>query len=523
MTSHAKEILLLAAEDAFEFERFREAGPLTADVDPEVTIAEIAEFEALGIPLPGELESLRRELEHAARVREAIRAAAGALRRSARAEAGALVALGQQPLVARPSGWEAGGAGGPGGVDPRLLAMMDPRFVAAVSAAAQELGAGQGTRAQLEAGQGRGAAAELVDARGPVGAVDAEVLAEPDGDWEGARGGRAHDERGPARRPRANRPRAREDDWDEDEDEDEDFESLIAARPSSSPDKTTWILGGIAGAAVLGLVWMLATNAKRDDQEQAAAQQQAVSAQAQVSQPPAPAPAQAPPPTIDPALAPPPAQAMPSQAPPPQAPRPRRGGGGGRAPGASAPAPSGGGANPFGGYTPPGKDIVGGQTQPAAGGTQPAGGGTQPAAGGSQPAAGGTPAGTQPAPAATQPTEAATQPTVEGKVPSEAPKAAAPEITKSKMTPAQRSAITSKVGGLQQCYQDALVGKPDLAGRVVFTISLDQDGVVKRVDVTKDEVKYGVAKCSAKKIKTWILPGGGIPMVFDLPFDFKQP
>ncbi|MCA9700513.1 MAG: hypothetical protein KC431_23500, partial [Myxococcales bacterium] len=63
MHAPAREILLLAAEDAFEFERLREAGPLTADIDPETTAAEIAEFEALGIPMPDELDGLRRELE----------------------------------------------------------------------------------------------------------------------------------------------------------------------------------------------------------------------------------------------------------------------------------------------------------------------------------------------------------------------------------------------------------------------------------------------------------------------------
>lgn len=77
--------------------------------------------------------------------------------------------------------------------------------------------------------------------------------------------------------------------------------------------------------------------------------------------------------------------------------------------------------------------------------------------------------------------------------------------------------VQNKASELYACYQDALVGKPDLAGEVRFTISLDQDGVVKKVDTIKDSVGYGVAKCSAKKIKRWTLPSGGIPMVFDLP------
>jgi hypothetical protein len=75
------------------------------------------------------------------------------------------------------------------------------------------------------------------------------------------------------------------------------------------------------------------------------------------------------------------------------------------------------------------------------------------------------------------------------------------------MTPAIREAVVSKVGDLQACYQDAIVGKPDLAGKVVFTISIDQDGVVTKVDISKDDVGYGAAlKCSAKKLKRWTLP-----------------
>ena len=114
----AREILLLAAEDAFEFERWREAGPVTAEIDPETSAAEIVEYEALGIPLPRELDVLRRELEFAPAVREAIRSSTSVLRRNGRAEASALVGLGPQGLMP----W------GAGGMDPRLLMMMDPRL-----------------------------------------------------------------------------------------------------------------------------------------------------------------------------------------------------------------------------------------------------------------------------------------------------------------------------------------------------------------------------------------------------------
>ena len=90
------------------------------------------------------------------------------------------------------------------------------------------------------------------------------------------------------------------------------------------------------------------------------------------------------------------------------------------------------------------------------------------------------------------------------------------------MTPAIRQAVISKVGELQACYQDARVGKPDLAGKVTFTISLDQDGVVTKVQIAQDKIGYGVAKCSAKKIRRWTLPSAGIPIIFDLPFDFNS-
>src|SRR5690606_227393 len=104
--------LLLAAEDAFEFEKWRDAGPVIGDIDPEARAAEIAEFEALGTPMPAELDSLRRELEHAPKVSEAIRNSAIALRRSGRASASSLVALGPQQLV-HPGGRM-------GWMDPRL-------------------------------------------------------------------------------------------------------------------------------------------------------------------------------------------------------------------------------------------------------------------------------------------------------------------------------------------------------------------------------------------------------------------
>src|SRR5690606_17165129 len=134
--------------------------------------------------------------------------------------------------------------------------------------------------------------------------------------------------------------------------------------------------------------------------------------------------------------------------------------------------------------------------------TAPANSGTtaQPAAGGAPPPPGaGVPAPATPDQAATTPPSTEEPKPVEQPKPAEQPEPEEPQLTKPKMTPASLQAVIGKVGELQTCYQDAVVGKPDPAGQVVFTISLDQDGVVKKVEIAKDEVKYGVAKCSAKK------------------------
>ena len=252
MQARAREIFLLAAEDAFEFERWREAGPLSADVDGELKAAEVAEFEALGIPMPDELDSLRRELEHAPKVREAIRGAAQALRRSGRGDASALVALGPQGLVAA-------------GVDPRLL---DPRLLASAlldrrlaeqrgPAASGRVASGPVPPAAAPRSEHKlaGAAAfdgedpvdaELVDLRAgrtarDAGSVDDWDLDEDDDDLQAF---------GRAGKPRAARPRARE--WDEDDSDD----SLIAAPGVSSERRTTWLLGGIAVAAIATLAFV---------------------------------------------------------------------------------------------------------------------------------------------------------------------------------------------------------------------------------------------------------------------------
>ena len=153
--SSARDILLLAAEDAFEFERWRDAGPVTADIDPEVKAAEIAEFEALGIPMPSELDGLRRELEHAPKVRDAIRHSSLALRRSGRASASSLVALGPSQLM--PMGQGGMPWGWPMGMDPRLAARMG--FA---------VGAGMAPEAQAPRRRSRAAAAAAVSPVSPM-------------------------------------------------------------------------------------------------------------------------------------------------------------------------------------------------------------------------------------------------------------------------------------------------------------------------------------------------------------------
>jgi hypothetical protein len=570
--SSARDILLLAAEDAFEFERWRDAGPVTADIDPEVKAAEIAEFEALGIPMPSELDSLRRELEHAPKVREAIRNSSLALRRSGRATASSLVALGPQQLM--PTG--AGGMpwGWPMGMDPRLAAAMDPRIAARLAGyAGAEAPEPRGRKsrvaaaAEIDEPEDRDESEPTMRARSrKVGGVvsepveaelvddeDDEELDDEDDEEEDERPHeRAHakarprepERREPKHRPAPKRARAAarpRDEWEDEDANDDRFESTIAPRPAPADQKTTWILGGISVAAVITLA-VIAFDKKDDDGAAVAQQQQQqqpLQQQAAPVQPPPPVEAMA---GIDPAtglpfgqapVAPEPAPAVASSS-------------GRRSSGVSAVRSSSGttaatgtgagaGVNPFASYKTPddpsalGKPAAGGATPPAGGGT------TQPAAGGSTPppsdattppagtgdAAGAAAAGAAGGAAATPPPTEQPKPAEEAK-PAEPPKPEEPQLTKSKMTPAIREAVIGKVGDLQACYQDAVVGKPDLAGQVVFTISLDQDGVVKKVEIAKDEVKYGVAKCSAKKIQRWTLPSAGIPIIFDLPFDFKS-
>jgi hypothetical protein len=571
--SSAREILLLAAEDAFEFERWREAGPVTADIDPEVKAAEIAEFEALGIPMPSELDSLRRELEHAPKVCDAIRHSSLALRRSGRASASSLLALGPQQLMPQqlmgpgglPWGW-------PMGMDPRLAAAaMDPRVAARL--AAHEPRRGRSSRvaaaAEVDASAPVHDEAEAFDQPEPLRAhsrklepVEAEVVDDDfddddddddadDDDFDAEDGERArskarprpgerrdHKRRVEPKRARAVRAR---DDWDDDDADDDRFDSAVAARPARSDPNTTWILGGVSIVAVIGLLWFAVNqNNNKAAAAQQQQQQQPMQQQAAPVQPPPPSEAVS---GIDPASGLPLGQApapLAETAPAPTpAPSSGRRGSGVRG-SSSAPTPvsttsTSGGVNPFAAYKTP-DDPGGLAAKPAATNPPPSNGAaTQPAAGSATPPASN---GSAPPPANGGATEAAAAgagiaaatpapPTEESKPaeepkPAEPPKPEEPLLTKSKMTPAIRQAVIGKVGELQACYQDAVIGKPDLAGQVMFTISLDQDGVVKKVEISKDEVKYGVAKCSAKKIQRWTLPSAGIPIIFDLPFDFKS-
>ncbi|KIG14301.1 Vegetative cell wall protein gp1 [Enhygromyxa salina] len=545
MQANAKEILLLAAEDAFEFERWRDAGPVTADIDPETRAAEVAEFEALGIPLPSDLDSLRRELEHAPKVREAIRCSAVAMRRSGRASASSLVALGPQQLMPAGMGMPWGWPGGPmmdPRLDPRLAAQMG--FVGGAAA-----GRGGGTNEDDEPRPRSKRERKLADATvvgADGGSIDAQVVGDydlddddadlddfddpEDDELERARQ-REAERRRKKRRAEARKARAaRAREWDDDEfDEDDGDDSMVAVAASGAVDRNTWILGGVSAVAVIALLW-IAFGDKKDQGDPAAvdpaAQLAAQQEQQQPAPPAPPAPAAVP---IDPNTGLPYGQVP---APVADAPGVASGGGGGgrggggrgsavRGSGGSAPAPASGagGGTAFGGF----KDVPGPPgTEPAPaanGGTQPAAnGGTQPAAnGGTQAAANGGAVVPAPAPAPAP----APQPAAD--TPAEPPKPAPPEeslLTKSKMTPAIRQGVTQRVGDLLACLEDARVGKPDLAGNVVFTVSLDQDGVVTKVDIGKDEVGYGVAKCSAKKMRRWTLPSAGIPIIFDVPFAF---
>jgi hypothetical protein len=342
---------------------------------------------------------------------------------------------------------------------------------------------------------------------------DEDGLDDDDDELELRPAARKHE---PARRPKPARvePRrarpapARE--WDDDEETD----SMVAApvAHSNPSDRNTMIFGGIAAVAVIGLLWVLFD--KNRDATPAAPEQPVLAQQQQL--PPQPAPAPAPPP-IDPntglpyGQVPAPIAAVPE----PAAPMGSARTGSGRSSGVRgsstptstpATAPAGGGVNPFADYKTP---------------ADPAGMGPAPQPQPAPAPANGTPAGQPPAPA---PDGSAPAP-APAPTPAPAPEPAKPEemtLPVSQMTDAQRSVVVTKVGDLQACYQDAIVGKPDLAGAVKFMIELDADGVVTKVDIAKDEIGYGVAKCAAKKIKRWTLPSGGLPMRFALPFDFKS-
>jgi len=564
-SGRGRDILLLAAEDAFEFERWRDAGPLTADIDAEVSAAEIAEFEALGIPMPRDLDSLKREMEHAPKVGEAIRNASLALRRSGRASSAALVALAPHALV-HPSLMDPRLMGaGPMAMDPRLMG-IDPRLAGSPRSYDPRMAAGP----PAEPTRRRGAAgvtvigdsgpieAELMDAPGrstrrarrradafddqPVDALGDEDPFDDGLDDEDEREARAR-ERRRDKQARARKARARrERDWDDDEFDDDDDDSLIAAVPVRPPgqDRNTLIVGGIAAVAIIALLWV--SFGKDDDPEdqQADAQQQQAPQPAPQPQQPAPAPA----PAIDPNTGLPYGQApgpVADAGAPSPAPSGRRsgGGGGGGSRGSSSSAPIGAGGGGGGGSNdaaPGAAGALGGLAnlsdgpgaQPAPSPAQPSPGGAAPANGQPAPANGQpAPANGQPAPANGQPAPAnggQTQPDAGGQPGPGGQAKPAPEepklATKQKMTAAQRSAITNKVGEIYACHQDATIAKPDLAGTIVFTLSLDQDGVVKKVDVAKDPMGYGVAKCAKKKMLRWTLPSGGIPMIFDLPLKF---
>jgi hypothetical protein len=435
------------------------------------------------------------------------------------------------PNLMRAFGWP-----GASMLDPRLagLAGMDPREARAYQAEPEP-------RARTRRPRERKLAdVTVVDSDGPHPAEVVERDDDDDDDLDDDLDDRDHLDRDDDKAERRRPPRKREPqrhskparapvtesrrarpaparDWDDDDDDDSISESMVTAPArSNAADRNTWILGGIAAVAVIALLW-IAFDDKRGATPVAPEQQPL----AQQQQPlPTPAPTPPPVPAIDPntglpyGQVPAPVAAVPEPATP--AGSARTGSGRGSGVRGSTPistptsTPAGGGVNPFADYkTPADPAGMGPAPQP-----QP-----QP-----QPSpSDGTPPGGQP-PA---PTDGSTPAPVPAPTPAPAPAPVEPPksddslLTKSKMTPAIREAVVNKVGDLQACYQDAIVGKPDLAGKVVFVISLDQDGVVSKVDIGKDDVGYGVAKCSAKKIKRWTLPSAGIPIIFDLPFDFK--
>ena len=88
-----------------------------------------------------------------------------------------------------------------------------------------------------------------------------------------------------------------------------------------------------------------------------------------------------------------------------------------------------------------------------------------------------------------------------------------------------REVIRSNIGEIRGCYENALVRKPQLHGKVAVRFVIDKSGSVSeatRADSTVDD--DALVECVTSTVMGWVFPepqGGGV-VVVTYPFIFKQ-
>ena len=72
---------------------------------------------------------------------------------------------------------------------------------------------------------------------------------------------------------------------------------------------------------------------------------------------------------------------------------------------------------------------------------------------------------------------------------------------------AVKATIRRKMSALQNCYNKALRARPDLKGRISYSITISVMGTVTRVDIEDDSLgDAGVAECTKMRIRGWRFP-----------------
>jgi hypothetical protein len=73
-----------------------------------------------------------------------------------------------------------------------------------------------------------------------------------------------------------------------------------------------------------------------------------------------------------------------------------------------------------------------------------------------------------------------------------------------------KATIRRRMSALQACYEKALRSRPDLQGKMSFTIEISTVGKVTRVSIEQDSVgDASVKTCAKAKIKGWRFPTEG--------------